>query len=305
MSHIITGNQFNKKEVEAILALAKKMEREVKSGKVKERLKGKIIASIFFEPSTRTRLSFETAALRLGARIISAENAQENSSAHKGESVEDTFRMLSSYADLIVARHKEAGSIEKGASVSTSPVINAGDGANEHPTQGLLDTYTIKKELGRTNNLKVVFAGDLLYSRTLHSLVPILNLYKSNKFYFISPKELKVSDDFKKLFNNLGVQFEEGNDLKKVIPDADVVYVTRVQKERFKNEKDYKKVRDLFILTREHLELMKARSIVMHPLPRINEIAREIDLDPRSAYFRQAGNGVYVRMALLSYILEK
>jgi aspartate carbamoyltransferase catalytic subunit len=302
MKHILKGEQFDKKEVEKILKLSSQIEKEVKSGKVKEKLKGKIIASIFFEPSTRTRLSFETAALRLGARVISAENAEENSSSHKGETIEDTFRMLSAYADLIVSRHKEKGSIERGAEISGVPVINAGDGANEHPSQGILDLYTISKELKRKENLKIVFVGDLLYSRTLHSLVPILNLYKNNKFYFISPKELKVGEDFKKTFKRLGVSFEEGGDLKRVIKEADVVYMTRVQKERFKNEKDYNKVKDSFLFTKEHLKLMKKDAIVMHPLPRINEISKDIDSDPHAAYFRQAQNGLYVRMALLLYV---
>lgn len=305
MKHILKGSQFTKKEVEEILSLAKKIENEVKKGKVKERLKGKIIASVFFEPSTRTRLSFETSGLRLGARVISTENAEENSSSHKGETIEDTFRMLSSYADLVVSRHKEKYSIEKGAKVSKVPVINAGDGSNEHPSQGLLDTYTIKKELKKTENLKIVFVGDLLYSRTLHSLVPILNLYKNNKFYFISPKELKVGEDFKKLFKKLNVDFKEGDDLKKIIKEADVIYMTRVQKERFKSAKEYNKVKNSFIFGKEYLKLMKKNAIIMHPLPRINEIPKEIDSDKRAIYFRQAENGLYVRMALLVYVLRR
>ena len=305
MKHILKGEQFNKVEVEKIFALASKMEKEVESGKVNERLKGKIVASVFFEPSTRTRLSFETSALRLGARVISAENAAENSSSHKGETIEDTFKMLASYADIIVMRHKEIFMAEPGAKVSRSPVVNAGDGYNEHPSQGLLDLYTIKKELKKINNLKIAFVGDLLYSRTLHSLVPLLNLYNKNKFYFVSPKELKIGDDFRKRFKELKVDFEEVNDLNKVIKEVDVVYMTRVQKERFKKESDYNKVKDSFVFSKEHLKLMKKDAIIMHPLPRINEIPAEIDLDPRAIYFKQAKNGLYIRMAILCHVLDK
>lgn len=305
MKHILKGEQFTKVEVEKIFALASKMEKEIKSGKVKERLKGKIVASVFFEPSTRTRLSFETAALRLGARVVSAENATENSSSHKGETIEDTFKMLASYGDIIVMRHKDRFMAERGASVSKSPVVNAGDGYNEHPSQGLLDLYTIKKELKRINNLKVAFVGDLLYSRTLHSLVPLLNLYPKNKFYFVSPKELKIGDDFRKKFKEQKVDFKELSDLKEIIEEADVIYMTRVQKERFKKESDYNKVKDSFVFSKEHLKLMKKDAIIMHPLPRINEIPIEIDLDPRAIYFKQAKNGLYIRMALLAYVVGK
>lgn len=303
MKNIITTNQFNKKEVEKILARARLMEKSVKKGSVKQILKDKIVACIFFEPSTRTRLSFETAALKLGAKVISAENAMENSSTHKGESIEDTTKILCSYADVVVIRHPQAGTLDKAAKVATKPLINAGDGASQHPTQGFLDLYTIKKEHGRLNNLNIGFGGDLLNSRTLKSLVPFLRLYNGNKFYFISPKELELPREFIKELKNSEVQFEELRSLEEKLGELDVLYMTRVQKERFINEKDYNKVKDLFIFKKEHLKKLKKDAIIMHPLPKINEIELEVDADPRAAYFRQAENGLYIRMALLPYVI--
>lgn len=303
MKNIITTNQFDKKEVEKILARARLMEKSVKKGSVKQILKDKIVACIFFEPSTRTRLSFETAALKLGAKVISAENAMENSSTHKGESIEDTTKILCSYSDIVVIRHPQAGTLEKAAKVATKPLINAGDGANQHPSQGFLDLYTIKKEHGRLTNLNIGFGGDLLNSRTLKSLVPFLRLYSGNKFYFISPKELELPREFIKELKAQGVAFEELRSLEEKLGELDVLYMTRVQKERFVNEKDYNKVKDLFIFKKEHLKKLKKDAIIMHPLPKINEIELEVDADPRAAYFRQAENGIYIRMALLPYVL--
>lgn len=303
MSNIISITQFNKDEVEAILARAAQMEKTLLAGKVEPALKDKIVACVFFEPSTRTRLSFETAALRLGAKVISVENALENSSAHKGESIEDTTKMLCSYADIIVIRHPEAGSLKRAAKVAAKPLINAGDGANEHPTQGFLDLYTIQKEKGRLTDLGVGFGGDLLNSRTLRSLLPLLRLYKNNKFYFISPKELQLPKEFTKELKENKVAFEELNNLEEALPHLDVLYMTRVQKERFANVADYEKVKNLFILKNEHLNILKQDAIIIHPLPKINEIEKEVDTDPRAAYFRQAQNGLYVRMALLLQVL--
>jgi len=299
MKNIISAGQFKKEEVEQILKLAQKMEEDCKSGSVEQALKDKIVACIFFEPSTRTRLSFETAALKLGAKVISAENAMENTSAYKGETIEDTTKILCSYADIIVMRHPEAGIMEKAAKVATKPLINAGDGANQHPSQGFLDLYTIKKEKGRLDNLNIGFGGDLLNSRTLRSLIPLLRFYEGNKFYFISPKELELPRVFIEELKKSGVIFEELGSLEEKLGELDLLYMTRVQKERFSNLSDYEKVKDLFILKKEYLENMKADSIIMHPLPKINEIDGEVDDDPRAAYFRQAQNGLYVRMALL------
>lgn len=297
--HILSTSQFTKSDVEKILARAKQFEVEHVSGKLPELLKGKIIASVFFEPSTRTRLSFETAALRLGAQIITVENAAESSSAFKGETIEDTARMLSSYADAIVMRHPKAGSAEAAAKVSTKPIVNAGDGANQHPSQGFLDLYTIQKEQGKLENLTTVFVGDLKNSRTLHSLVPLLIEYPNNSFIFVSPKELRVPQTLTEELTQKGITFTETENLEESLSKADVVYMTRVQKERFENMADYDRVKDMFLLKAPHLELMKPTAIIMHPLPRVNEIDTAIDADKRAAYFRQPENGLYIRMALL------
>jgi aspartate carbamoyltransferase catalytic subunit len=305
MRHILNTKQFAKEDVEEIFANVPKMEelceRLKKGERIERPLEGKIVACVFFEPSTRTRLSFETASLRLGAKIISVENAVENSSAHKGETLEDTARTLSCYADAIVMRHFQMGAADTMAKVATSHVINAGDGANQHPTQGLLDLYTIKSEHGRLENLKIAFVGDVLNSRTLRSLVPLLSLYSGNTFYFISPKELKLDEQYRKYLEDNNVKFEELDNLDGTLPEVDVLYMTRVQKERFKNIEDYEKVKDSFILTPEHVARLKGDAIIMHPLPRVNEIDPQIDNDSRAAYFRQAQNGLYVRMAILLY----
>jgi aspartate carbamoyltransferase catalytic subunit len=303
MKNIISSQQFNKDEVESILSRALLMEESLNKGNVEQILKDKIVACIFFEPSTRTRLSFETAALRLGAKVISAENAMENTSAYKGETIEDTTKILCSYADVVVVRHPVAGTLEKMSKVSTKSLINAGDGANQHPSQGFLDLYTIKKESGRLNNLNIGFGGDLLNSRTLKSLVPFLKMYEGNKFYFMSPKELELPREFIEDLKKNNISFEELRSLEDKIGELDVLYMTRVQKERFGNIEDYNKVKDLFILKFEHLNKMKKDAIIMHPLPKINEIEPEVDTDSRAAYFRQAQNGLYVRMALLAHSL--
>jgi aspartate carbamoyltransferase catalytic subunit len=306
MRHILHTKQFTKDDVEHILNAVPKMQElcdRLKTGERIERpLEGKIIACVFFEPSTRTRLSFETASLRLGAKVITAENAKDNSSAQKGETLEDTARTLSCYADAIVTRHYQMGAAEEMARASTVPIVNAGDGANQHPSQGLLDLYTIQNEHGRLENLKIAFVGDVLNSRTLRSLVPLLMLYPNNKFYFISPKELELDAEYRKFLQDNNVDFVELNELNGTLPEVDVLYMTRVQKERFANVADYEKVKDSFILTPEHVAKLKGDAIIMHPLPRINEIDPEIDKDSRAAYFRQAQNGLYVRMALLLYV---
>lgn len=302
MKHIYSTKQFKKEEVEKILKRAEEMEKKCIKGKVKPFLKDKIVACIFFEPSTRTRLSFETAALKLGANVISAENAGNSSSAFKGETIEDTTKMLCSYADAIVMRHPTSGTAEAAARVATKSIINAGDGTNQHPSQGLLDLYTIKKKYKKLNDLTITFVGDLLHSRTLYSLVPLLNMYKNNKFNFISPKELKLARAFIQELKNQKINFSESENLDGVLGETDALYMTRVQKERFANISDYEKVKDSFILKVEHLKKMKKDAIIMHPLPRINEIELGVDRDPRAEYFRQAQNGLYIRMALLLYV---
>ncbi len=302
--HILSTNQFTKSEVDAILLRSGEMEKSLRDPKTATLLSGKIVASIFFEPSTRTRLSFETAAIRLGADIISAENAMGNSSAFKGETIEDTARMLSCYSDAIVMRHPTFGSVEKAASVTKTPIINAGDGANQHPSQGLLDLYTILKEEGRLENLTIGFVGDILNSRTLRSLVPLLILYPNNKFYFVSPKELVLAKEYREYLKKNNVNFEEKNNLEDILPKLDVLYMTRVQKERFLNIAEYEKVKDSFILKINDVKKLKDTAIILHPLPRVNEIDHEIDSDKRAAYFRQAQNGLYVRMSLLLTVFD-
>ena len=303
MKHLLSTIGMEREAVMEILRSARQMEEAAAKGEASRKLEGKIVASIFFEPSTRTRLSFETAALKLGAQVISAENAENNSSAFKGESIEDTFRMLSSYADIIIMRHKESGALERGAEASSAPVINAGDGANQHPTQALLDLYTIEKETGRLENLSIAFVGDLLYGRTLHSFLPLLNLYPNNKFYFVSPKELALPEKYRAELNEKKVEFIETQNLEEALKRADALYMTRVQKERFADAREYEKVKDSFLLKYEHLRFLRDKSVILHPLPRLNEIDPRIDADPRAAYFRQAQNGLYVRMAILPYVL--
>lgn len=305
MNHILTTQNVTKEFADQILASSEKMEAQCKKGKVKKVLENKIVACIFFEPSTRTRLSFETAALRLGAQVISAEDATSNGSTHKGETIEDTTKIISSYADVMVMRHFEKGSLESASNVAKIPIINAGDGAHEHPSQAYLDLYTIKKEQKTTSNLTIAFVGDLINSRTIHSLVPLLNLYQNNTFYFVSPKELKLPSDFTSMLSKRGVVFVETEDLNEALPKADILYMTRVQKERFSDMNEYEKIKDSYILKKDHLNDMKSSATIMHPLPRVNEIEHEIDNDNRAAYFRQAQNGLYVRMALLANVLGK
>jgi aspartate carbamoyltransferase catalytic subunit len=302
MPHVLTSRQFSKEEAERILLRAKEMEAQCAAGKVEKLLADKIIACIFFEPSTRTRLSFEAAAIRLGANVISAEDAASNSSSHKGETIEDTARIVASYADAIVIRHYEPGAAQAAASVIAKPVLNGGDGAHEHPTQALLDLYTIQKEHGRLDNLTIAFVGDLKNSRTLHSLLPLLVEYPGNAFYFVSPKELRVSEEYLSDLKDKGLEYFETEDLDGTLPKADIVYMTRVQKERFETEASYESVKDALLLNPDHLKVMKSDAIIMHPLPRVNEIDHIIDEDDRAAYFRQAQNGLYIRMALLLYV---
>ncbi len=304
MPHILSTNQFSKNDVEKILIRARELEASLAGGSLKKELEGKIIACIFFEPSTRTRLSFETAAIRLGANIISAEDALGNSSAYKGETIQDTARTISSYADAIVIRHPIEHTVEVAASVTDTPIINAGDGAHQHPSQGLLDLYTIQKEHGRLDHLQIAFVGDVLHSRTLRSLIPLLALYEGNTFHFISPKSLGISDEYKKELTEKNITFSESENMENALPSADAIYMMRVQKERFKTQEEYDAVKDAYILKPEHLVLVKKEAIIMHPLPRVNEIDVAVDTDSRASYFRQAQNGLYVRMALLLYVFN-
>jgi aspartate carbamoyltransferase catalytic subunit len=300
MRHVIESQQFVRETIEFIFKKADEL-----STLKDTPLRGKIMASLFYEPSTRTRLSFESAMLRLGGEIISTENACEFSSAAKGETLEDTIRVVSHYADIIVLRHFEQGAPERAAAVSEVPIINAGDGAGQHPTQALLDLYTIQKELGRIDGIHIILAGDLLNGRTTRSLSYLLGKYDKVTVSLVAPKALSMGTDIKEYLTRHNITFEEQENWNDSLKTADVVYMTRIQKERFKNLDAYNNFKGIFVLTRSDVESMKEKSIVMHPLPRIDEIATDVDTLPQAAYFRQAQYGVLVRMALLQFLLTQ
>jgi aspartate carbamoyltransferase catalytic subunit len=263
-----------------------------------EDLKGLIVASLFYEPSTRTRLSFESAAYRLGASVISVADAA-SSSMKKGETLEDTIRMADKYADILVMRHPQAGAAEIAIKETEKPFINAGDGSNQHPTQALLDIYTIQREMRQIDGLTIGFAGDMKYARTVHSLLYILRLYKIQKIYFITPEKLRMPQEYLDMLTEAGIPFEEATDLGAKIPELDIIYMTRVQQERFDDINEYNALKDSYILNREMVKTGKLSMKVLHPLPRVNEIATDVDDSQAAAYFRQAENGIYMRMALL------
>lgn len=264
---------------------------------------GKILATCFYEPSTRTRLSFESAMTRLGGRVIGFSDAA-SSSATKGESVSDTIRVISCYADICAMRHPKEGAPMVAAEKSGIPVINAGDGGHQHPTQTLTDLMTIRTLKGRLNNFTIGLCGDLKFGRTVHSLIHALVRYEGINFIFISPEELRVPDYITDMLKEKNITYKEVIQLDEVMPELDLLYMTRVQKERFFNEEDYIRLKDFYILTPEKMELAKEDMLVLHPLPRVNEISVEVDDDRRAAYFKQAQYGVYVRMALILTLLE-
>jgi aspartate carbamoyltransferase catalytic subunit len=298
MKHIVESQQFDIKTINRLFKIADSFEKKKRTP-----LKGKILASLFYEPSTRTRFSFESAMLRLGGSVISTENAHEFSSAAKGETLEDTVRVINEYADVIVLRHFELGASERAARVSRVPIVNAGDGPGQHPTQALLDLYTIKRKLGKIDGVRIAFVGDLKNGRTVRSLAYLLGKYKKIKLYLISPKELQIGKDIKEYFERHGVEYTELQDWNSVLGEVDVVYQTRIQKERFASEKEYKKFKGKYVLTLKEVGEMKKGSIIMHPLPRVDEISADVDSTPHAAYFTQAKYGVLVRMALLVELL--
>ncbi len=271
--------------------------------KYSEKCKGKKLATLFFEPSTRTRLSFEAAMYELGGNVLGFSEAQSSSSA-KGESIADTAKTVSCYADIIAMRHPKEGAPLVASMNASVPVINAGDGGHNHPTQTLADLLTIKREKGGFDNLTVGFCGDLKFGRTVHSLITALRRYKNVKFVFISPNELKVPEYIKESLKKDNFEVCETTDLENAMPKLDILYMTRVQRERFFNEEEYLRLKDSYILTPEKLENAKADLSVMHPLPRVNEISVAIDNDPRACYFKQVLNGKYMRMALILMLLE-
>jgi len=303
LHHVIEAQQFDLPTLTRLFEVAEEMERVVARGGITD-YQNRIMATLFYEPSTRTRFSFETAMHRLGGHVISTENAAEFSSVAKGETLEDTIRILNGYADVIVIRHKEVGSAKRAAAVSRVPVINAGDGAGQHPTQALLDLYTIRKEIGTIDGLRIAMVGDLAQGRTVRSLAYLLSKFQNIKIYFVAPPLLKMKEDILAHLSERNVAWLEETALDKVLPEVDVVYQTRVQKERFGDRiADYEQCRGVYIISAESLRLMKPKAIIMHPLPRLEEITMEVDADPRAAYFRQAQNGLYVRMALLTMVL--
>ena len=265
---------------------------------------GKKLAALFFEPSTRTRLSFEAAMYELGGHVIGFSDAGNSSSA-KGESVADTIKMIGCYADIAAMRHFKEGAPLVAAMRSDIPVINAGDGGHNHPTQTLTDLLTIKREKGHFDSLTVGFCGDLKFGRTVHSLITALSRYENIKFVLISPQELKVPSYVKDLLKEKGLQYKQTTDLDSVMPELDILYMTRVQRERFFNEEEYLRLKDSYILTPEKLKSAKEDLRILHPLPRVNEIAVAVDDDPRACYFRQALNGKFIRMALILKLLEE
>jgi aspartate carbamoyltransferase catalytic subunit len=268
-----------------------------------QRLAGHIIATLFYEPSTRTRLSFESAMLRLGGNVISTENAREFSSAIKGESVEDTIRIVEGYADAIVIRHHEQGAAARAASVASVPIINAGDGPGEHPTQALLDLYTIRHALGRIDKLRIALVGDLKYGRAVRSLAMLLTRSEGIELVFVAPPEVAMGDDVRQALDRAGIPYRDESDLSSAVKDVDVVYQTRIQKERFTSDDAYTRNKGIYIVNNETMAELPQSAIVMHPLPRVDEISPEFDADPRAKYFEEARNGVYVRMALLEALL--
>ncbi len=301
MRHLIDPLDFTLQETDRLLELAQKILREPE--KYAHLCDGKILATLFYEPSTRTRLSFESAMMRLGGKVLGFASA-DNSSAAKGESVADTIRMISGYADIAAMRHFKEGAPLVASRYAKIPVINAGDGGHQHPTQTLTDLLTIRLKRGEIDGVTIGLCGDLKFGRTVHSLIKSLVRYKGVKFLFISPEELPVPGYIlKEVVEPSGHSYREVRTMEEVMPQLDILYMTRVQRERFFNEEDYVRLKDSFILTPEKLSLGKKDLAVMHPLPRVNEISPLVDADERAVYFEQARNGVYVRMALILCLL--
>ena len=301
MRHLMSPLDFSTEELDKLFDLANDIEQNPQ--KYAHACDGRILATCFYEPSTRTRLSFESAMTRLGGRVIGFSDAA-SSSAAKGESVSDTIRIISCYSDICAMRHPKEGAPMVAAERAGIPVINAGDGGHQHPTQTLTDLLTIRSMKGKLDNFTIGLCGDLKFGRTVHSLINALVRYKNIRFIFISPEELKVPDYITDMLKERNIPYEEVIRLEDVMPHLDILYMTRVQKERFFNEEDYVRLKDFYILDTVKMTLAKKDMLVLHPLPRVNEISVEVDDDPRAAYFKQAQYGVYVRMALILTLLE-
>ena len=299
LRHLTGPNDLERQLIEQLLGVAAAFE----GGDSANPLRGKLLATLFYEPSTRTRFSFEAAMFRLGGQVLSAESAAQASSAAKGESLEDAMRIISGYADAIVLRHPEVGAVERAARAAEVPVISAGDGTGHHPTQALLDLYTIKKELGRLDHLRVGLAGDLRNGRTGRSLALLLSRFPGNELLMISPRELSMGSDVVEQLT--GARVDVTDDFQNALTGLDVLYQTRIQAERFASPDDYERFRGIYVLTVDLMDRMPEHAIVMHPLPRVGEIDPLVDADPRAAYFRQARNGLWVRMAVLDWAMEQ
>jgi aspartate carbamoyltransferase catalytic subunit len=298
LSSVISSEQFDRPLLDCIFERASAL-----AGVRDDRLAHHIMATLFYEPSTRTRLSFESAMLRLGGAVLGTEAARTFSSAIKGETLEDTIRMVSTYADVIVLRHDEEGAAARAAAVASVPVVNAGDGPGEHPTQALLDLYTIERELGHVEGVQIAFCGDLRFGRTARSLALLMALYPGVGMTFVAPQVVQVRRDILDRLEARGITCRLADQLTDVLDGIDVVYQTRVQKERFTDPAEYEVARSAIRIDAALMEQLPSTAIVMHPLPRVDEIAPEVDADPRAAYFRQAANGVAIRMALLEMLL--
>ena len=300
LSHIISASQFDKKNLDKIFEIADK----IKQNKFrKDFMSGRIMATLFYEPSTRTRLSFESAMIKLGGRVITTENASEFSSVAKGENLEDTIRVVHSFCDVIVLRHPQVGASKIAAKFSKVPIINAGDGEGEHPTQAILDLYTIFSKY-KKGNFTIAMVGDLKNGRTIHSLALLLSLYQNIKIIFVSPQALAIPKFLKEHLNRKKIKFDQTESLDDALKQADIIYQTRIQKERFKTESDYSRYFGRYIIDQKSLKLLKKNAVIMHPLPRINEISPQVDKDQRAIYFEQAQNGVYTRMAILMFLFD-
>ena len=298
---ILHGNQFSKEDIDTILQVAAGFEKDLQNKGSLPLLPGKIMAALFFEPSTRTRLSFETAMMRLGGGVISVASA-ESSSVAKGETVVDTAQTVAQYADVIVMRHPRIGSAKEAADAVSIPVLNCGDGAGQHPTQALQDIYTIQKEVGALNDLSISLVGDLKNGRTVHALVELLSLFKA-RLFLVSPALLRMPEEISSRLKAKGLAIIETEDMAEAASQSDLVYMTRIQKERFANVSDYEAVKGSYIINAKFLEGLKKKITILHPLPRVDEIHPEVDAYPGAAYFRQVRNGVYVRMALLAMVM--
>jgi len=300
MRHLTKTQQFTRESIQKLFKLADELE-----GVRNDSLKSKILASLFYEPSTRTRLSFESAMLRLGGEVLTMENGRESSSQSKGETLEDSIKVINNYADVIVMRHAEVGAADRAALVSGIPIINAGDGnMGQHPTQALLDLYTIQRELKREDGIHIAFLGNLKYYRSPRSLAYLIGKYKDMRITFVSSPELRMENDVKTYLKRRGVRYEETEDMKSVLKSADVLYQTRIAKEWIHDDAEFERQRGRYIITRAVANSMKKGAIIIHPLPRVGEIAPEVDDSPHAVYFRQVGYGLLVRMALLKTILN-